>query len=461
MPNVAGRAFIVQLPFPSFADPHPLVVAYYRDYSRVFAQLVEGYDVPENQLWELPLWVCHIGGMLAQLGRTPQLVDLSAKPATTEACLATLLATTWPGDVVMLSPLAQNFDLALEVSRGLNRSGRRTVLGGNMASLASARDATVVHRGQATPQSLARALSGGADVVEHRLTRGQLADWKPDYDLLADFRGRVPLLRLNASHGCLYRCEFCGDAWSNSLSVVSREVLEYEVEQFERLFPETRLIYIGDKTFGQSREAIANLLEVFATRPGYRFIVQTHALAVDSEVLDAMEALGVVAVEMGFESASSDLLRANRKGNRTVDFYLDKMERVAARGMKIVLNVLSGLPTEGAEAHEQTVEFIARGDSPAWLYNLYNFVPYPLTPVFPSLRERIVDWNFANWREDALPVFEPYHSSREESFEFFLDKVRAAHAAITRVDAPASESASAPASESAPASTPDRIGVGL
>jgi anaerobic magnesium-protoporphyrin IX monomethyl ester cyclase len=65
-----------------------------------------------------------------------------------------------------------------------------------------------------------------------------------------------------------------------------------------------------------------------------------------------------------------------------------------------------------------------------WLYNLYNYVPYPLTPHFQNMRERIVDWDFANWREDGPPVFEPYHCSREESFDFFLEKVRAAHVAI-------------------------------
>jgi hypothetical protein len=370
--------------------------------------------------------------MLEHIGFAPIFDDLSRVPTTAEACALDLLRRTVPGDVLLLSPLAQNFDLAVGVSRLLMGEGRTTLLGGNMSVLAKEEDATVIHHGQATPQSLRSALCGGSVVVTNTLERRSVADWRPSYRLLEEYRGKVPLLRLNASHGCLYECEFCGDAWSRKLAVVPPAVLEHEVRQFERLFPDTRLIYIGDKTFGQSKEAIRNLLGVFARRPQYRFIVQTHVLEIDDDLLDAMVKLGVVAVEMGFESASTHLLKENHKGNRTPDFYVERTRRIAARGLRVVLNILSGLPTEDRASHEQTVEFIHRRSSDAWLYNLYNFVPYPLTPYFPKLRDRILDWDFAHWREDGPPVFEPYHCTREESFGFFLEKVRAAQGAVRR-----------------------------
>jgi len=60
-------------------------------------------------------------------------------------------------------------------------------------------------------------------------------------------------------------------------------------------------------------------------------------------------------------------------------------------------------------------------------------VPYPLTPQFPLLRDRIVDWTFAHWREDGPPVFLPHHVTREQSYEFFLEKVACAHDSVLRV----------------------------
>ena len=427
-------AHIVQLPFPSSSAPHEQVVDYYREYSRQFSQLIDNYFVPEGSLWEMPLWVAHFTGMLDHIGYTPNFSDLSRTTPSVEECTKHLLSSTRAEDVVMFSPLAQNFELAIGVSRNLIDNRRKTILGGNMSSLADDHDATVIHHGQATPQSLQSSLVNGRATLTNILDRGDNANWLPDYRLLASYRGKVPLLRLNASHGCLFRCDFCGDAWSNKLNVVPPSVLEYEVRQFERLFPDTRLIYIGDKTFGQSKEAVQNLLDVFSDRPDFRFIVQTHVMAISSELLDAMERLGVVVVEMGFESAADDLMKQNHKGNRTLDFYLEKMSLISERNMRLVLNILSGLPTEDRNAHEQTVSFINNAPAEAWLFNLYNFVPYPLTPYFPKLRDRIIDWNFSHWREDFPPVFQPYHCTVDESYDFFLEKLGAAQDTITRAE---------------------------
>ena len=287
-----------------------------------------------------------------------------------------------------------------------------------------------MHHGILTRDSLERILHGGGIGISRiapRRGRGGRLDSVPDYTQLLHYRGKVPLLRLNASHGCLYQCSFCGDAWSRQLHVVAPEALEHEVQQFEELFPEASLIYIGDKTFGQSREGVANLLELFAGRPRYRFIVQTHVLQVNERLIEAMRQLGVVIVEMGFETADSEVLRESHKEVRGVDHYARVIEQLTAAGMRVILNVMGGLPHERAESHRETLAFLQGPRNRAWLYNLYSFVPYPLTPLFPALKERIHDWSFANWREDARPVFHPYHADADESFAWFLEKVAVAH----------------------------------
>ncbi|KZM50320.1 radical SAM protein [Labrenzia sp. OB1] len=361
--------------------------------------------------------------MVRKVGGTPVLDDLSGCPADLEVCVRELEDRTQRGDILLLSPLAQNYDLTLEISRRMMAGGRCTVIGGNMAPLVKSSDATVVHHGQATPESLRRALSGVASEVENHMDRRDTAGWIPDYNLLREYDQKVPLLRLNASHGCLFRCEFCGDAWSRKLVLVEPSALEAEVQQFEDYFPDTRLIYIGDKTFGQSPDAVELLLKVFANRPQYRFIVQTHFLALKDDLIEQMRALGVVAVEIGFESASAELLLQNRKVMKDVRELRDRLRRLNDCGIKVVLNVLNGLPQEDGEAHRKTLDFMHQSSAEVSLFNLYNFVPYPLTPLYPQLKSRIVDWNFRNWREDGLAVFELDKISREESFSFFLEKV--------------------------------------
>jgi hypothetical protein len=453
-----GRAVIVQLPFPALSDPCPPVRDYYRDYSARYAEFVH-YFLPEDGLWELPLWVAHLAGMLRDLGIDASYLDLTKEPFEVEECTRRITAETGRGDMLLLSPLAQNLDLAVGVSRAMMAVGRFTVLGGNMAPLIGADDASRVHLGILTPQSLAALLRGGslepgaaAPARESRVT------WRPDYSLLTGYRGQVPLLRLNASHGCLNRCTFCGDAWSRQLYVVDPEVLEHEVRQLEELFPGLRLIYIGDKTFGQSKEAMSNLLAVFARRPEHRFIVQTTFTQIREPVIDVMRRLGVVAVELGFEGADIDLLQESSKATLGMDHYYQCIEALTAEGMHVVLNILGGLPGERRCSHELTVEFMKDRRNKTWLYNLYSFVPYPLTPVFPTIRDRIFDWSFANWREDSPPVYQPFHLSADESYELFLAKVETAHQLIRRRQPPRPRSRRRESAEKA-TSSPQQQGM--
>jgi uncharacterized Fe-S cluster-containing radical SAM superfamily protein len=428
--STVRRATLVQLPFPSTAAGDVTLAAYYESYAERYREEIPEYFIPEADLWELPLWVAHLSGILAALRWEDAFVDLSKAPASVDDCVNVILGATRGGDWLLFSPLAQNFGLALEVSRALRDRGYRTAIGGNMAALATEEDVTRVIRGIATPETFVAALEGPQAVAELSSGRRGRIPWTPRYDVLASFGKRVPLLRLNASHGCLYACAFCGDSWSRKLYVVERDSLEAEVESFAELFPETKLIYVGDKTFGQSPEAVRNLLEVFATRPGYRFIVQTHVSVVNEALVETMLRLGVAVVEIGFESADEQALREVRKANGSERRVREVLRLLNDAGLHVVLNVLGGLPGERPESHARTVSFIEECTELAWLYNLYNFVPYPLTPLFAQLRERIFDWDYAHWREDGPPVFEPFHLSPQQSWEFFLEKVAYSHRAI-------------------------------
>ncbi|MFF2613237.1 B12-binding domain-containing radical SAM protein [Kitasatospora sp. NPDC058046] len=450
------KSCIVQLPFPSSHDPDPNLARYYDDYDRRFRAMLPEYFIPTDGLWEMPLWVAHLTALLNTAGLDSVFRDLSRTPAEPEHCAEPLLEATAPGDLVLMSPLAQNLRLALEVAKRLEHAGRRVVLGGNMAPLAPDGAVHAVHRGQLDATFVRRLVelaSGSGGSLEKPLLPGLVSDritWAPDYRHLGGYQGRVPLLRLNASHGCLYQCSFCGDAWSKQLTLVAKDALAQEVDELTSRFPDTRLFYIGDKTFGQSREAVGNLLDVFRDRPGYRFIVQTHVMQVKEWIVEAMLELGVVAVELGFESADSQMLKRLNKLSRGLDDYTSKIRQLSDAGLKIVLNMMGGLDEETEAAHGQTVSWMRENESALWLFNLYNFVPYPLTPDFPRLRERIFNWDFADWREDAPVVYRPRHLSPEDSWDLFQEKIAAAHA-IIRDPLPAAPASAAPGLSVTPA----------
>jgi hypothetical protein len=423
---------LVQLPFPSQDDPLQMLSAYYQRYSTRYAALFPEYAVGAGDLWEAPLWVAHLDGAIGRPDTA--FLDLSGAAFDAEVCAERIAASAGPGALVFVSPLAQNFSLAVAVSRLVRQRGLRTVIGGNMAELASPEDFTHVYTGLVRPGILDEITRGGVPRLGQPLRLGKRQapiGYRPSYRHLEAFRGRVPLVRLHASHGCLFACSFCGDAWSRQLHVVSADLLAAEVEEIRRVFPTTRLIYVGDKTFGQSPEAVENLRRVL--RPEYRFrlIVQTHVSAVTPALADTMAALGVEVVELGFETASSTVLAELHKHGGT-RAYQDAIAVLRARGLHVILNVLGGLPNETADSQRETLGFIEDTADQVWLYNLYNFVPYPKTPLFPELRSRIIDWDFQHWREDRPVVYEPYHQSRGQAWDHFLHLVDRATQLIAR-----------------------------
>lgn len=442
-------AHIVQLPFPSTSDPDPDLSAYYRTYAERFATVIPEYFVPDGGLWELPLWVAHLTALLDSASIDSGFLDYSRSPYDADDISAALMAASRPGDLVLMSPLAQNFDLALSVSASLLRAGRRPVIGGNMAPLTPAGAAHLVHNGQLNA-SVARRLAAAADdgrkleqIPSVRGLQREPISWAPEYRHLEGYTASVPLVRLNASHGCLYGCTFCGDAWSAQLTVVERQALEREADELAARFPDVRLVYIGDKTFGQSREAVNNLIEVFADRPGYRFIVQTHVMQVRPWVVEAMQRLGVVAVEMGFESADTAVLKSQNKLSRGLDDYATRIATIRDAGIHVVLNVMGGLDEETEQSHEATTGWMLDHQELIWLCNLYNFVPYPLIPDFNRLRPRIANWNFREWREDLPVVYTPSYLTIEASWELFKDKVAVAHRLISATSGRGSDLAGA------------------
>jgi radical SAM superfamily enzyme YgiQ (UPF0313 family) len=424
---------IAQLPFPSTGEPDPHLARYYEDYERLFRTEFSGYFIPQDGLWEMPLWVAHLTALIDRAGLDSTFCDLSRSAVRKQTCAEQVLDVSAPGDIVLISPLAQNLDLALRVTELLEARARRVVIGGNMAPLVPAGTAHLVYHGRldaALVGKLMRLAAEAGGQLVNTPTPSSARDritWAPDYRHLYGYRGQVPLLRLNASHGCLYACSFCGDAWTRQLVLVEQDALSAEVDQLSELFPDTKLVYVGDKTFGQSKEAVRNLLAVFADRPGFRFIVQTHVMQVRPWVISAMKELGVVAAELGFESGDTQMLKRHNKLTRGLDDYTDKVQMISSAGIRVVLNVMGGLDEETEQSHEQTVRWLWENRSLLWLFNLYNFVPYPLVPDFPRLRDRIFDWDFAHWREDQPPVYTPRNLTPARSWQLFLDKVETAH----------------------------------
>ncbi|WNJ89606.1 radical SAM protein [Bosea sp. 685] len=424
---------LIQLPFPSQSDPDPDLTNYYKLYGRMLKSILPTYSINENDLWEAPLWVAHLDGAIGREDTT--FVDLSTSPFDVEICSSLVRDTLKSSDyVAFFSPLAQNFDLARGVSATLQKCGLRTVVGGNMSRLARPGDFSTVYHGLARGNIHDELVAGEKTTVTTPVVLGRNQTplgYRPNYRFLNGYAARVPMVRINASHGCLYGCTFCGDAWSKQLHVVQIDDLKAEFSSIENTFPAAQIIYVGDKTFGQSSEAVDNLIKAKSKGNRYKYIVQSHVQIITDKLIDKMSELGVVMVEMGFETADSDLLRGMKKSNST-EKYRQTIELLTKRGMSVVLNVLGGLPASTPESHSRTIEFLNDVAGMTSMYNIYNFVPYPMTPIFSQLKDRIIDWEFKNWREDKIVVFNPYKQTRQAAWNQFTELISTCSTNVAR-----------------------------
>ncbi|WP_170006022.1 B12-binding domain-containing radical SAM protein [Bacillus fonticola] len=418
------NVILVQLPFPSQGEPLPQLSEYYKYYNKKYRQVFPEYYINDGELWEMPLWVAHMDGAIDRDDTI--FLDLSKEEFNIELCLNKIVSSVSSSSLIFFSPLAQNFSFTSNISSKLKSLGYTTVIGGNMADLASPEDYSKIYAGISRKGIYDEIVNSNDLIVgtKPKLGRQQTSlSYKPKYRLLKPYDKKVPLIRINASHGCLYSCSFCGDAWTKQLHEVDLHHLREEVEEIRINYPDTKIIYIGDKTFGQSKQAVKNLLEVLKPEYGFKLIVQTHILQINDWLLDAMEKLNVKVVEMGFETADSQVLKEMKKGHKGSVVFEDALKSLKDRGFKTVLNILSGLPNETRESQNETIKFINETKNLVWLYNHYNFVPYPKTPLYPIIKDRITNWNFDEWREDKPPVFTPKHQSVEDSYMHFLNVV--------------------------------------
>lgn len=173
-----------------------------------------------------------------------------------------------------------------------------------------------------------------------------------DYTL---FKGDTVLPRLTMSYGCLNRCKFC-IVPHGKITDVERNYIEQQVDSFKDL--EYKLIYVDDKTFGQSSnwKITSELSQRIGKTDFNGFVVQTTSGMVVRNAPDFVKH-NVSVVEIGLETYNDDILKAYTKpsSNRLVD---EAVKRANDNGLKLIANIIVGLPEENNETYKRTFDYV-------------------------------------------------------------------------------------------------------
>lgn len=183
-------------------------------------------------------------------------------------------------------------------------------------------------------------------------TIGLLYRFGTDYSL---FKGETVIPRLTMSYGCLNKCKFCIVPHGKIIDV-ERPYIEQQVDSFSDL--QYKLIYVDDKTFGQSRNF--NFTADMAkrvSRPDFNgFVVQSTTGMVVRKAEEFVRN-NVAVVEIGLESYNDHILKAYNKpsSNRLAD---ECVKVAYDNGLKLIANIIIGLYEETEDTYMKTFDYL-------------------------------------------------------------------------------------------------------
>lgn len=203
--------------------------------------------------------------------------------------------------------------------------------------------------------------------------------FKHKYNLdtdIFDYKDFNCIPRISFTNGCANNCKFC--TVDKGIYEIDHRIINEQITfaKFNLQNNLEKLIYIGDKTFGQHIDCLTNLEKVIKAIPDAKFIIQTTAkFASGVEFVNKLSQLNVFAVEIGVETFNDDLLKWLNKGTSC-----DEIERAVLtlndKNIKIIPNIIVGLPNENTTHRQNTLYFVRTYSDLIYYLNIYNLAVY-------------------------------------------------------------------------------------
>jgi radical SAM superfamily enzyme YgiQ (UPF0313 family) len=176
--------------------------------------------------------------------------------------------------------------------------------------------------------------------------------YNEDYDYKC-FKGNKTIPRLSLSYGCNNNCKFC--IINENVKIKHFPTIIKQLDDIIK-YLKFKIIYIDDKTFGQATnyKYLDILYERVAKKIDFNgFIIQTTPSEFNKFTLEHNPYF----VELGIESYNDSILKKYNKPFTTnvIDTAINKAMKL---DIKIVPNIIVGLPEETEFTYRQTINFL-------------------------------------------------------------------------------------------------------
>lgn len=206
----------------------------------------------------------------------------------------------------------------------------------------------------------------------------------PDLSLFPGVRQDpfIPELGLTTSRGCYGRCSFC---FLNMKKLSYKSPARFDAELAELVGKhDIRYLYINDLTFTSDLDRSYRICDVLG-RYGVTWSCSTRVERIQPDLLNYMHKNGCRDIWYGVESVDQTVLDRANKMTKVEEIDYAVRETVKA-GIKVMANLIVGLPGESAESLHQMMEFCRKSDViPS---SIKFLTPFPGTQIYDLAVER-------------------------------------------------------------------------
>lgn len=210
-----------------------------------------------------------------------------------------------------------------------------------------------------------------------------------------------------AGRGCPYNCRFCSKSFEG-LRLKSVDSIIEEIKYLKQKYGIEGIHFIDELLVVNKKRALELVRKLSALK--LKWDGQARVNTVDYDLLAEMKKAGCVAIGLGIESGSNEILR-NMNKRITAEQSEQALKDAKRAGLHVKVQLVLAYPGENEKTISETVDLFRRAEHPARRFSL--LLPLPGSAVYDEALKRGL---IKDEEEYLTQIFDGYGASRYPVF---------------------------------------------